>query len=264
MEVSTKAYFYLKLEHKTDTHYTEGCHEWYMEYFKETAHVLDADGKDIIAEPGTVYIVPPDTPMYFIYDGIKSFIHTAWIFDSDTDFMDSLRIPYMTPIRIKRTGDFERLLYEMNERSISGSEFGVLSRDLYLMLIFTFIHDELYPSEKIYEVKRGDDLQSLRNTVMNSTATPWTVESMARRANMSVSTFQRQYKKLYGKTPIADLYDMRFRKAKMLLETGYSIPWVLNSCCFKSYQHFSHFFKKRAGVSPAEYKKAVTEKKRIK
>ncbi len=257
MNVSTQAYFYLKLEHKTDERYPCGYHGWYMEYFKEPAHVSDINGMDITAEPDTVYIVPPDTPMYFIYDNIKSFIHTAWIFDAGAAFMDSLKIPYMTPIKIKRTGDFERLLYEMNERSISGSEFGSFGRDLYLMLILTFIHDELYPSEKLYEVKPGDDLHSLRNTVMNSTATPWTVESMAKRANMSVSTFQRQYKKLYGKTPIADLYDMRFRKAKLLLETGYSIPWILNSCCFKSYQHFSHFFKKRAGVSPAEYKKAV-------
>ena len=131
----------------------------------------------------------------------------------------------------------------------------MLERDLYMMLILTFLHDEVHPPEKMYEVKAGDDLHSLRNTIMNSTATPWTVESMAKRANMSVSTFQRQYKKLYGKTPIADLYDMRFRKAKLLLETGYSIPWILNSCCFKSYQHFLNFFKKRAGITPTEYRK---------
>lgn len=256
MQASKHAYFYFKLENRTDTHYPDGWHGWYMDYFKEFVHVLDNDGNDTIAEPDTVYLVPPDTPMYFTYEKVKSFIHTAWLFDADTKFMETLKIPYRTPIKIKHISEFERLLFEMQERQLSSSPLAQLEQDLYLILILTFIHDEVYPTEKMYDVKSGDDLQSLRNTIMNSLATPWTIESMARRANMSISTFQRQYKKLYGKTPIADLYDMRFRKAKLLLETGYSIPWILNSCCFKSYQHFSRFFKERAGISPAEYKKS--------
>ena len=252
-EIDVDAYFYMKLEQNTTERFDNGYCRWFMEYFKEPVHVRDANGNDITAEPCSVYIVPPDTPMYFIYDNIDSFIHSAWIFDADRKFMDSLNIPYRTPVMIKRTGDFERLLFEMNERSISDSDLRDLSRNLYMMLILTFVHDELLGFGKQYDIKRGEDIATIRATIMNSTATPWTVKSMARLANMSVSTFNRQYKKLYGTTPIADLYDMRFRKAKLLLETGYSIPWILNSCCFGSPQHFSHFFKAREGISPTEW-----------
>lgn len=257
MNVTKDAYFYFKLENELDAVYPNGWHGWYMDYFKEYVHVADHNGNDIIAEPDTVYLVPPNVPMYFRYENVKNFIHTAWLFFSDREFMDSLRIPYRTPIKIRRQSEFEQLLFAMQEHQLSDSKFSRLEQDLYLTLILLFIHDEIYPYNKLYDVKSGDDLQSLRNTIMSSLATPWTVQSMAQRANMSISTFQRQYKKLYGKTPVADLYDMRFRKAKLLLETGYSIPYILNSCCFKSFQHFSCFFKKRAGIPPSEYKKLV-------
>lgn len=254
MEIHKHAYFYFKLERQPNTAYPQGYEKWYFDYFKEQVHVLDNNGNDIVAEPDMIYIVPPDTPMYFNYPNVKSFIHTCILFDADMDFMQSLDIPFRTPIKISRITEFERLLFDMQERQLSSSVFSQSAQDSYIKLILMFIHDEIHEYERLYDIKSGDDLQSIRQTVMNSLATPWTIQSMAQRANMSISTFQRQYKKLYGKTPIADLYDMRFRKSKELLKNGYSIPWVLNSCCFKSVQHFSRFFKERSGMTPTEYK----------
>ena len=254
MAIKKVAYFYSKMEVQTDTEYPDGWYGWYIDYFKSPVHVLDDNENDIIAEEGTVYLVPPDTRMYFKYKKVKSFVHTCLLFEADRRFIDSLGIPYRTPIKIKNSGDFERLLYDLQERQVSQSKFSERAQDLYFELILLFIHDEIYDYEKNYVVRSGDDLQSLRNTVMNSLAFPWTVENMANNANMSVSTFQRKYKQLYGITPIADLYNMRFEKSKMLLDTGYSIPYVLNSCCFKSFQHFSRFFKEREGITPSEYR----------
>lgn len=260
MKVSKSAYFYFKVEDEPYAEYKNGWHEWYMEYFCKEVHVSDNGGNDIIAEPGTVYLVPPHTYMYFNYKNTNTFTHTAWIFKADDNFMNSLAIPYRTPVAIKNIADFELLLYEMQQRQISTSQFSQMQQDAYLMLILSFIHDEIYPFENDFHIKKGDNLQDIRNTVMNSLAIHWTVSSMAERAHMSASTFQRQYKKLYGKTPIADLYDMRFVKAKRLLETGYSIPYILHSCCFKSLQHFSSFFKKRTGITPSEYKTQAEKK----
>ncbi len=260
MEVSKKAYFYFKLEDEPYTDYKNGWHEWYMEYFCREVHVFDNSGNDIIAPSGTIYLVPPNTPMYFNYENTDKFIHTSWIFSAERSFMDSLAIPYRTPVTIKNIDDFELLLYEMQSRQISQSKFSQIQQDAYLMLILSFIHDEIYPFKKDFYLKKGDNLQQVRSTVMNSLAIHWTINSMAERAHMSASTFQRQYKELYGKTPIADLYDMRFTKAKRLIETGYSIPYILHSCCFKSLQHFSAFFKKRAGITPTAYKKQLEKK----
>lgn len=255
MDYTDVTYFYSKLENNTDAVYPNGWDGWYFDLFKEPVHVLDSSGRDIIAEPDTVYIVPPMTPMYFKYEHIKSFVHTCILFQAERHMVDRFNIPYRTPVKIHNMPELERLLYSLEEYNISHTKFRREALSAQVFLILNFLYTEINDYEKNYKVKSGEDLRSLRNTIMNSLAFPWSVEVMASRANMSRSAFIRQYKKLYNKTPIADLYDMRFRKAKMLLETGYSIPWVLNSCCFKSYQHFSRFFKERAGISPSEYKK---------
>lgn len=255
MDISKRAYFYFKLEDEPYTNYENGWYEWYLEYFCREVHVLDKNGNDVVAEAGSIYLVPPNTPMYFNYENTETFTHTAWIFRAEREFMDGLDIPYRTPIAVKNVNDFELLLYEMQKRQISNSKFSQIQQDAYLMLILSFIHDEIHPYENDFSVKKGENLQDLRNTVMNSLAIPWNIAMMSERAHMSASTFQRQYKELYGKTPIADLYDMRLVKAKRLLETGYSIPYILHSCCFKSLQHFSLFFKKRTGMTPSEYRR---------
>lgn len=258
MRIKKKAYFYNKLENQQFTEYPDGCSEWYFEYFGEDARVLDIDGNEVTASKETFYIVPPNRQMYFDYD-VKQFTHTACIFDANENFMSIMDIPYMTPIEISNKVEFEQLLFMMESKQISESDLSQAEQDLYLMLIIMFIHDEVHNVQKRYRFNKSDELQNVHNTMMTSLAIPWTVEKLAKSANMSVSTFQRQYLKVYGKTPIADLWDRRFKKAKMLLETGYSIPWILNSCCFKSHQHFSKFFKDRAGVSPSEYLKNIKQ-----
>ena len=145
-------------------------------------------------------------------------------------------------------------MFDMQNKAISNSQFTQELKNLYLQLIFIFVHDIVHTHKEDYKVEAGDDLQRIRHTMMNSPGVSWTVEKMANMANISVRSFQRKYKKLYGKTPIADLYDFRFTKSKRLLDTGYSISHILNSCGFKSPQHFSRFFKERAGITPSQYK----------
>lgn len=254
MYAKKDAYFYNKLENKPKTEYKDGWHKWYFEYFIEPVHVLDGDGNDIVAHPGEFYLVPPYNRMYFNYD-TPFFTHTSCVFDADEEFMARLSIPYMMPIEIKNKSGFEMLLHLLEEAQRSNSDMSKEEQDMYLSLVLMFVHDQVTDKGMVYRFNSADVLHSTHNTVMNSLAIDWSVEMMAHTAKMSVSTFIRQYKRLYGKTPMADLYDARFKHAKRLLDTGYSISWVLNSCCFKSNQHFSHFFKNRTGISPSEYLK---------
>lgn len=126
--------------------------------------------------------------------------------------------------------------------------------DAYLTLILVYIHDFLNLYERDYKTDSGDDLQQVRHVVMSSTHINWTLEQMAALANMSVRSFTRKYKQVYGKSPVADLYDFRFTRSKRLLKSGYSINYILKTTGFKSAQHFSAFFKQRAGVTPSEYR----------
>lgn len=255
MYVNKHNYFYLKRENRPEHIYNAGSEYWFLSYFKDDMYVLDGENNEITAPHDTLYIVPPHTRMYYKSVSGGPFVHTLFMFKADKEYMDKLRLPYKTPIQIKNTGRLEELMFNAEKCDISASDFKQDGIDAYLTLILIFIHDNIHSIGEDYRCESGEDLQLVRLNVMNSPGVLWTVEDMARLANMSVSGFQRKYKKLYGKSPIADLYDFRFTKAKRLINSGYSNTYILNSCGFKSLQHFSRFFKERAGMSPSEYRK---------
>ncbi len=255
MQVTKNKFFYLKIENIVSNAFEHGRPQWGLEYFKNKMIVYDINGNAINIEPDSIFIIPPDT--YFKTESAngKPWTHTCITFDADEEYMKNLNLPAMTPIRIGKTKELEQLMFDMEDRQLSSSQFKQDAQDAYLLLILLTIYDYLNMPSKDYTLNAGDDLQKLRHTVMNSTGVFWTVESMAAQANMSVRGFQRKYKEMYGKSPIADLYDFRFVRAKRLLDTGYSINHILNSCGFRSPQHFSTFFKKRSGMTPTEYVK---------
>jgi AraC-like DNA-binding protein len=254
MFINTKDYYYLKIENNPHFIFETGRPYWCFDYYKSKVQVLDKNGEYTMCDTDTFFIIPPDIRTEIHSADESAWTHTSVTFFSDYEFMDKFKLPYMTPIKIENFKELEQLMFDMQNKAISNSQFTQELKNLYLQLIFIFVHDIVHTHKEDYKVEAGDDLQRIRHTMMNSPGVSWTVEKMANMANISVRSFQRKYKKLYGKTPIADLYDFRFTKSKRLLDTGYSISHILNSCGFKSPQHFSRFFKERAGITPSQYK----------
>lgn len=82
-----------------------------------------------------------------------------------------------------------------------------------------------------------------------------TVNTLAMIANMSVTNFNRIFKKELGMTPIEYLIDIRLSQAKKLLQrSGYSITEISLKCGFNSNAHFSSTFQKKIGITPTEYR----------
>lgn len=250
-----KTYFYLKNEKQTSFTYTSGRPYWVLDYYRNNMTLLDINGNEIKAKPNSVYLIPPGMPTKHISTKGGSWVHSTITFDADENYIEQFSIPPMTPICIKNPIELEELMFSMESCQLSGSRFKEESLNAYLLLILICIHNLLNTYSTDYRTNSGDDLQQIRHTIMNSTHINWTLDTMSTLANMSLRHFQRKYKETYGKTPIADLYDFRFTRSKRLLESGFSINHIINSCGFKSAQHFSSFFKKHAGCTPTEYKK---------
>lgn len=84
------------------------------------------------------------------------------------------------------------------------------------------------------------------------------VEAYAKQLHMSTCWFIRSFKEYAGMPPGRYLTDIRIRKAKELLEsTDYSIGEIGGIVGYENPLYFSRIFKKTAGVSPAEYRKAA-------
>ncbi len=85
-----------------------------------------------------------------------------------------------------------------------------------------------------------------------------TISDVARALNFERSYFSRKYKEITGQSPGEALIQLRIRKAKKLLKTmDVPIKNISYSVGISDPLYFSKLFKKKVGVSPAEYRKST-------
>lgn len=83
-------------------------------------------------------------------------------------------------------------------------------------------------------------------------------DEMANLIKMDKFGFIRSFKAQTSKTPYEYLLDLKIEKAKkMLRASDYSITEISMLCGFSSHSHFTSTFKKKAGISPTEYRMSL-------
>jgi AraC-like DNA-binding protein len=74
--------------------------------------------------------------------------------------------------------------------------------------------------------------------------------------------FIRTFKSIYGKTPHQYLTAVRIEKVKELLEAGASVTDACFAVGFDSLGSFAGLFKRRAGMTPSEYRRRRLDRKK--
>ena len=96
--------------------------------------------------------------------------------------------------------------------------------------------------------------------MLTNYAKPWDTEELCRLVNLEKSQFYACYQKFFHSTPHADLLQIRMDKAKNLLTNeALTVQHIAQVCGFSDYSHFSRYFKKQAGCSPAQFRKRLME-----
>lgn len=86
--------------------------------------------------------------------------------------------------------------------------------------------------------------------VHQSPGDPWTLEAMARAANMSRSAFAARFKEILGRTPADYVTEWRLTIAQERLRSGLSVSEVAAELGYASASAFSRAFAQRLGCSP--------------
>ena len=87
---------------------------------------------------------------------------------------------------------------------------------------------------------------------------PLSVEDMARRANMSVSTFHHSFKAITGKSPLQYLKSVRLHRARlMMVHAGHNAGTAATAVGYESPSQFGREFKRMFGASPVEETAAI-------
>lgn len=90
-----------------------------------------------------------------------------------------------------------------------------------------------------------------------SPANHWTVETLAKAAGMSRTSFAVEFQKLMSMTPMEYVTKWRMAVAKkVLLSPGSSLADAAESAGYASDSAFTRAFKKESGKTPAEFKRA--------
>ncbi|MEW2921449.1 AraC family transcriptional regulator [Muricauda sp. ANG21] len=98
-------------------------------------------------------------------------------------------------------------------------------------------------------------LHSFREIVKSHYYENISLEELAILNNQSLSTFKREFKKIYNASPATYLRDKKLEKSKeLLISTDLRTTDIAYECGFSNVSHFSKTFKNKHGVSPTLFK----------
>lgn len=95
----------------------------------------------------------------------------------------------------------------------------------------------------------------LQHNYMNSIS----IDELAKLSCMSLSTFERRFKRQFAMTPNQYLKRLRIHKACEFLSAGYSIQHVTMACGFCDQSYFTREFRVTMGMTPRKYQLKARE-----
>ena len=101
----------------------------------------------------------------------------------------------------------------------------------------------------------NDKLSSMEEIMQNNYTYNLTLGDYARLACRSLSTFKREFKKIFKESPGKWITKKRLSLAAELLEkTSLSVAEIGFECGFENQTHFSRLFREKKGVSPLQFR----------
>ena len=83
------------------------------------------------------------------------------------------------------------------------------------------------------------------------------IKKLAELAYMSVSSFERKFKKVFGLTPSVYIKRYRIQRACQMLETGYSIQHTAHTAGFCDQSYFTREFRHVMGMTPRQFQQQM-------
>lgn len=128
----------------------------------------------------------------------------------------------------------------------------------YFMLLVVFL-SRLYSQQNSFDSDAVLRLAKVISYIETHFTEDLCVEQLAKTAGMSERVFLDAFHGATGNSPYSYLLDLRInRAAEALSDMKRKITDIAFSCGFNDSNYFSRQFKKRMGISPAEYRQRIT------
>ena len=138
----------------------------------------------------------------------------------------------------------------------------MLGRQFVREIIYRVLREEQDVSLRAFANRSGNFMRIARvlKEVHTDSARPFTVESMSKRAGMSIAAFHHNFKLVAGSSPLQYLKRIRLDRAKrLMMHDGYNASTAAKAVGYESASQFSREFKRQFGVTPMEDVKRLRE-----
>lgn len=202
-------------------------------------------------------LVAPTTP--YAYGSSSTFVND-WLHAEGEDiapFLDRIHFPLDTPVLSQHPPSISRSLMELNSiHSLGGP---LRDEIIHLELQSLFARLSNWQQREPISAKANEyylPFMELRNEFYSSPQDHRSVDSLAKRVNLSKSYFQHLYKDLFGCSVTADIINGRLEYAKYLLDNStLSVQAIAKLCGYENDTHFMRQFKKFIGITPSGYRR---------
>lgn len=217
--------------------------------------IIRYPNKDIILEPGKLYLVPPFTAADYSITKQpldQYFIHFYAKFDNNInifslmDFYDFIPVENLELI----TYLFERI----NEIYSAPTDFLMVEADSILRYLLSLLRKET--TENIENmIKRIKHFEPVLDYLEKNYSKKTSLNEMAAMVHLQPTYFSAAFKKVFGLSPVEFVISKKLEKAQdMLFFKNLSIKEIAFKVGFNDEFYFSRIFKKYLGISPAKYR----------
>ena len=231
----------------------------YLALLIKSPALFSINGTNVKIEPNTFFLYKEGTPQRYQSFG-ATFSNDWFHFEmtpEDRTYLETLKIPYETPIAIKDMESYSMLLNSINIEQYSNNKYKEDTINCYMHIFFNKISEAILRESSNSWIKNYDKFSLLRSKIYNRPYLDWTIENLSHQICLSPYYFQRLYKKHFGITCMSDVIHARVEYAKQqLCTTKLSIRHIAEQCGYENDVHFMRQFKQVTGSSPTQYRQS--------
>lgn len=239
---------------------------WILEMFTVGTLSIGVEGGEVHrVEPGMGVLYAPLTHYREIVSGTRRCQSVAVLFDPG-DHPALLPMRTMMP-RYRLIDDPKRTATQLLESIVDRfggrdhielQAIGDFHRLLALLPAARWTERSIHIGAASSAVERTGVVSKARKFMADHLNESVTITRLAAHANMSESGFAHAYRHAAGVSPISDLRRMRVDAVKMhLLRNRIGLERIAQETGFADAFHLSHVFRRVAGVSPREFRRAA-------
>jgi AraC-like DNA-binding protein len=231
-----------------------------MSYLKEGEALLRMQGKEYIAGPGVVTIIPAFVKHDHIKTSKAPSIFFWWSFNFRiaglVDLLQLMNLP--VTFKVKNADDFEDLFMQYVELTEKPQSIytSILRRAKGLEVMAVLLESVLLtnPTHDLRNV--SESFTDILLWIVQHPEEKIRLKTLSEKYNMHPTYISNRFKELFGVTPIRLHRQISMNKAKLMLESAnLSVSEVAHSFGFENLSSFTRLFTEYEGTSPSQCKR---------